>query len=120
MRTVFLLFATFVLLSTSLHSQTKGLPFVIAQDKLLHLGAGYVIGASTTAAADAVGSKYAIVWGVAASILASVGKEYYDSKTGGTVELFDAYSGIVGGCMGSVTVSLPIYKRERKKTPILY
>lgn len=87
---------------------------LFASDKLLHAGAGYVIGASTTAIADQLGSRYPAIWGVGFSILAAVGKEFYDYKTGGTVEPLDALMTFNGGVLGAVTVTLPISKRSKR------
>lgn len=87
---------------------------LLASDKLLHAGAGYVIGASTTAIADQLGAKYPAIWGLGFSILASAGKEFYDYKNGGTVEALDAVMSFNGGFLGAVTVTLPISKRNKR------
>ena len=87
---------------------------LFAPDKLLHLGAGYAIGSSITAIADASGAKNPYIWGMAASILAAAGKEYYDYRNGGTVEMWDAYMTISGGMIGTAIISIPISKRTPK------
>jgi hypothetical protein len=89
---------------------------LFAPDKLLHLGAGYAIGSSVTAIADAAGSKNPYIWGIAASIIAAAGKEYYDRRTGGTVEIWDGYMTAVGGSIGVAIISIPISKRTPKNT----
>jgi len=85
-------------------------PIYLQQDKLLHFGFGYMIGSSATVVADALGSKQPFVWGIVTSSLASVGKEYYDHRTGGTTESMDMVSTVLGGITGSVTI--PIYRRR--------
>jgi len=90
---------------------------VFSQDKLLHLGAGYMTGASITAIADLCNSKNPHAWGILTSALVAGGKEYYDYRTGtGTVEGLDAWMTFIGGVLGSITVSIPISKR----TPLDY
>lgn len=102
------------LLCYTAHSQYINSPKeLFASDKLLHAGAGYAIGASTTAIADQLNSKYPALWGIGFSILASAGKEFYDYKTGGSVELLDAFMGLNGGVLGCITVTLPISKRKK-------
>ena len=85
-----------------------------AQDKLLHLGAGYAIGATTTAIADRFGAKKPELWGIGFTVLAAAGKELYDYKTGGTPELLDGIMAFNGGFLGTVTVMIPINKRAKK------
>ena len=109
----------FVVFILNLKSQNLPDPRVFtnvffAQDKLLHLGAGYAIGASTTAIADRFGSKRPELWGIGFTVLAAAGKEIYDYKTGGTPEMLDALMAFNGGFLGTVTVMLPIEKRKRE------
>jgi len=111
----------FILLSicfTNAHSQhIYPVKEVFSQDKLLHLGAGYMTGASITAIADLCNSKNPHAWGILTSALVAGGKEYYDYRTGtGTVEGLDAWMTFIGGVLGSITVSIPISKR----TPLNY
>ena len=85
-------------------------PIYLQQDKLLHFGFGYMIGSSATVVADVLGSKQPFVWGIVTSSLASVGKEYYDHRTGGTTESMDMVGTVLGGITGSVII--PIYRRR--------
>ena len=88
---------------------------IFSQDKLLHLGAGYMTGASVTAIADAFKSKNPHAWGILASALVAGGKEYYDYKKGtGSVEGLDAWMTFMGGVLGSITVGIPISNHKPK------
>jgi hypothetical protein len=87
-------------------------PIYLQQDKLLHFGFGYMIGSSATIVADALGSKQPFVWGIVTSSLVGIGKEYYDHRTGGNVESMDIVSSVLGGVTGSITVTIPIYRRR--------
>jgi len=88
---------------------------LFATDKLLHVSAGYVTGASITAIADSFGSKNAYIWGIAGSALVGIGKEYYDYQTeSGDVEMLDGWSTILGGILGAITVQIPISNKNAK------
>jgi len=88
---------------------------LFATDKLLHASAGYVIGATTTIAADALGSKRPYIWGMVAVISVAGGKELYDHLSGnGTPEVLDGVMTFNGGFLAVATVSIPINKRKKK------
>lgn len=88
---------------------------LFATDKLLHASAGYVIGATTTIAADALGSKKPYIWGMVAVISVAGGKELYDHLSGkGTVDELDAVMTFNGGLLAVATVSIPINKRTKR------
>lgn len=88
---------------------------LFATDKLLHASAGYVIGATTTVAADALGSKRPYIWGMVAVISVAGGKELYDHLSGkGTVDVLDGVMTFNGGFLAVATVSIPINKRKKR------
>ena len=78
-------------------------------DKMLHFGAGYVIGSASTSIADVAGAKNPQAWGILTTLTAAVGKEVYDYSTGkGTPEAMDGWMTMVGGILGTVVVTIPI------------
>jgi len=100
-------------------SQTNNTPIFLQQDKLLHFGFGYIVGSSTTVIADVLGSKHPFMWGILTSTIVGIGKEYYGHRTRGNVESMDIYSTALGGIVGTVTVTIPIYNKRKKPTNII-
>ena len=95
-----LLIIVFLLLS-----QTCAAQFAIPQDKLLHLSAGYVIGATTTSIVYNITEdrRKAFIYGVAASVIIGGLKEVYDIKHGDP-DLEDWGYDVAGGVLGSITI----------------
>jgi hypothetical protein len=89
--------------------------YFFSQDKMLHFGAGYMGSAIVTATADRLGAKNPQAWGILATSIAAVGKEYYDYKTNtGTVEGFDMWATMMGGVLGAATISITIDTRKKR------
>lgn len=115
MKTIHTLFFTLwtLFLSAQIITSPKEL---FATDKLLHASAGYVIGATTTVAADAFGSKRPYLWGMVAVISVAGGKELYDHLSGkGEVDVIDGIMTFNGGFLAVATISIPISKRKKKE-----
>ena len=68
---------------------------IMQQDKLKHLIAGVLVGASV--------GYIKPVYGVIAGTVVGIGKEIYDAETGrGTVEVADAVWTVVGSVLGAI------------------
>tara|TARA_R100000951_G_scaffold113796_1_gene116607 strand:- start:7418 stop:7819 length:402 start_codon:yes stop_codon:yes gene_type:complete len=80
---------------------------LLPQDKLLHLGGSYVIGATATSIAYYYtrDKKTATIIGVSAVLLAGLGKELWDIKYGNP-EINDLAADITGGTLGILTVKI--------------
>jgi hypothetical protein len=80
------------------------------EDRVLHLGAGFAIGATTyalvqTVAPDLDGwKKHALAIGVSA--LVGIAKEWCDDEGRGDCDARDAIATVGGGVLGSISVSL--------------
>ena len=78
-------------------------------DKMLHFGAGYMVGSIATSIADVKGAKNPQAWGILSTLTVAVGKEVYDYSTGtGTPEMMDWWVTMVGGTLGTIVVTIPI------------
>jgi len=76
------------------------------QDKLLHLSACYVIGASTTSIASYRYNKKQAFWiGVTTATLVGIGKELYDINHG-SPQWGDLGADVIGAILGSYTVTI--------------
>ena len=91
----------------------------IERDKQLHAAAGFVISSGTYAIVkQQTGSKKkAFIWSLAASTLAGIGKEVYDSQTHGEPDFGDALATTLGGAVGTFTIHI-ILDKKRKKTKV--
>jgi len=80
---------------------------ILPQDKLLHLGGSYIIGATTTSIAYyyTKDKKTATFIGVSVILLAGIGKEIWDIKHGNP-EVNDLAADIAGGTLGILTVKI--------------
>lgn len=80
---------------------------LLPQDKLLHLGGSYFIGATTTSIAYyySKDKKTATLIGVSAVLLTGLGKEIWDINHGNS-ELNDLGADIVGGTLGILTIRI--------------
>ena len=76
-------------------------------DKQLHLGAWYVIGASTTSFTYYLtkNEKTATIVGIASVVIIGVGKEIHDIKHG-TPDSKDLAADVIGGTFGILTVRI--------------
>ena len=78
-------------------------------DKMLHFGAGYMVGSIATSVAHAKGAKNPQAWGILTTLTVAVGKEVYDYSTGkGTPEMMDWWMTMVGGALGTIVVTIPL------------
>ena len=71
----------------------------LPKDKLLHFGAGLVISL-------VVGTLTVPLYGVIASLVAGVGKEVWDSRGHGTVEVLDVVATLFGGVVGAILMGV--------------
>ena len=80
---------------------------LLPEDKLLHLGGSYIIGATTTSIVYyyTKDKKTATLIGLSAVLLAGVSKEIWDIKHGNP-ELNDLGADIVCGSLGIFTVKI--------------
>jgi hypothetical protein len=80
------------------------------EDRVLHLGAGFAIGATTYALVQTVApdlkpwAKHVVAIG--ASALVGIAKEWCDDGGRGDCDARDAIATVGGGVLGSVSVSL--------------
>jgi len=93
-----------LLLSVSYGSEAQQ---VLPVDKLLHLGGGYVIGATATSVTYyyTQNKKTSIIIGISAVLIAGLGKELWDIKHG-SPETADLVADAVGGALGIFTVKI--------------
>jgi len=89
-------------------------------DKMLHFGAGYVIGASATAWAMHFDAKYPYEIGLAVPTFVGIGKEYYDSLGYGTPEWGDGVFTFYGGLFGAMTIKISTTRNKPVKKPISF
>ena len=80
---------------------------LVPLDKQLHLGAWYVIGASTTSFTYYLtkDKKTATIAGIASVVIIGIGKEVYDIKHG-TPDPKDLAADVIGGTLGVFTVKI--------------
>lgn len=80
---------------------------LLPQDKLLHLGGSYAIGAAATSIAYhyTKDKRTATFIGISAVLLTGIGKEIWDIKCGNS-ELKDIAADITGGTLGVLTVRI--------------
>ncbi len=80
---------------------------LLPQDKIIHLGGSYAIGATTTSIAYyyTKDKKTATIIGLSTVLLTGLGKEIWDIKYGNS-ELNDLGADIVGGTLGVITVKI--------------
>jgi len=80
---------------------------LLPQDKLLHLGGSYVVGATTTSIAYyyTKDKKTATIIGLSVVLLSGLGKEIWDINHGNP-EVNDLAADIVGGALGIITVKI--------------
>ena len=80
---------------------------LLPEDKLLHLGGSYAIGATTTSIAYyyTKDKKTATLIGISAVLLTGIGKEVWDIKYGNS-ELNDIAADIAGGTLGVFTIRI--------------
>ena len=80
---------------------------LLPEDKLLHLGGSYAIGATTTSIAYyyTKDKKIATLIGLSAVLLAGVGKEIWDIEHGNP-EVNDLVADIAGGTLGILTIRI--------------
>ena len=84
---------------------------MIPKDKQMHFAAGFTLGGMAIASKEI---KYPFFTAVAVATTAGVAKEYFDSRTGGTVENKDVYFTVAGGIV-SGTIGYLIKRRQKKK-----
>ena len=88
-------------------------------DKYLHAGAGYVISSSSAAYLRSNNVKHAEWYGFGLGVLAGIGKEVYDYKSGrGQAEWGDAVATIYGSMFGAVTIRMAISGKPRTQVII--
>mgnify|MGYP003647655762 CR=1 FL=1 len=110
LRFIFILVMFFVV-TTTVHGQA------IQQDKVLHFGAGTVIGAGTTGIVYGItkNKTKAVIWGIGLSTLAGITKEVIDHNSYGKADEVDMLATTLGGVFGSFSVKIVLDKRRRKR-----
>lgn len=76
--------------------------FEVQRDKVYHFAAGTLIASGTTFAASKMGFKHPRLYGLAAGILAGIGKELYDKRhpKSHSCDPNDAYATFLGASVG--------------------
>jgi VanZ family protein len=84
-----------------------GSKYRIANDKLLHIGACYIIGASTTSITYhyTKNKKTSILVGAASVLIVGTAKELWDINNGHS-DLKDLLADVIGGTLGIITVKI--------------
>jgi uncharacterized protein YfiM (DUF2279 family) len=97
-----LLFIILLLISYRAEAQQ-----ILPQDKLLHLGGSYVIGAATTSIVYhyTQNKRTSKIAGIAAVILIGTSKEIWDVKNGDP-DIGDFTANLIGGSLGVVTITI--------------
>jgi hypothetical protein len=83
-------------------------------DKMLHFGAGYIIGSATSAITYDFKINNHIELGIGAATLAGLGKEIRDQYVYQGFDVMDAVATVAGGVCGSLTIKIAL-TRHRKK-----
>jgi hypothetical protein len=83
-------------------------------DKMLHFGAGYIIGSATSATTYNFKINNHIEIGIGAATLAGLGKELRDEHIYKGFDVMDAVATVAGGVCGSLTIKIAL-TRHRKK-----
>ena len=83
-------------------------------DKMLHFGAGYIIGSATSAITYNFKINNHIEIGIGAATLAALGKELRDEHVYQGFDVMDAVATVAGGVCGSLTIKIAL-TRHRKK-----
>ena len=82
---------------------------ILPQDKQLHIGATYMLGASTSALVyNKTGDKKkATIYGLIVHMIAGIAKEIYDINHGHS-DVNDILANSVGSCLGVVTIRITL------------
>jgi len=83
-------------------------------DKMLHFGAGYIIGSATSAITYDFKINNHIEIGIGAATLAGLGKEIRDEHVYQGFDIMDAVATVAGGVFGSLIIKISL-NRHRKK-----
>ena len=81
-------------------------------DKMLHFGAGYIIGSATSAITYDFKINNHIEIGIGASALFGVGKEIRDEYVYKGFDIMDALATVAGGVCGSLTIKIALNKHS--------
>jgi VanZ family protein len=83
-------------------------------DKMLHFGAGYIIGSATSAITYDFKINNHIEIGIGAATAFGLGKEIRDQYVYKGFDVIDAVTTVAGGVCGSLTIKIAL-TRHRKK-----
>jgi VanZ family protein len=81
-------------------------------DKMLHFGAGYIIGSATSALTYDFKINKHIEIGIGAATLAGLGKELRDQYVYQGFDIMDAVTTVAGGVCGSLTIKIALNRHS--------
>jgi hypothetical protein len=81
-------------------------------DKMLHFGAGYIIGSATSAITYNFKINNHIELGIGAATLAGLGKELRDEHVYQGFDVMDAVATVAGGVCGSLTIKIALNRHS--------
>jgi hypothetical protein len=81
-------------------------------DKMLHFGAGYIIGSATSAMTHNFKINNHIELGIGAATLAGLGKELRDQYVYQGFDIMDAVTTVAGGVCGSLTIKIALNRHS--------